>query len=147
MTRHHVDGSGAPATTVRDPLAYETELPGRGRLVQLGTPGPSEQKYSLSFQADDGLPPSDPVTMSWGTVEQIKDKAAPTPSIDAILDMVLLDLHRSDPKEWPYDGQGNKGLDQPSHQQDHHQVESLSHFFLLSTHTHLYYIFGWFPAT
>ena len=143
MTRHHVDGSGAPATAVRDPLAYETELPGRGRLVQLGTPGPSEQKYSLSFQADDGLPPSDPVTMSWGTVEQIKDKAAPTPSIDAILDMVpSYHLHRSDPKDWPYDGQGNKGLDQPSHQQEHHQVESLSPIFLLSTHTHLYYIFG-----
>ena len=49
-----VSGSGAAGS-------YEASLPGREQLVQLDTPGTADQKYNLSFQVVDNLPPSDPV--------------------------------------------------------------------------------------
>ena len=49
-----VSGSGAASS-------YEASLPGREQLVQLDTPGTADQKYNLSFQVVDNLPPSDPV--------------------------------------------------------------------------------------
>ena len=66
-------------------FSYEVTLPGKEESVQLETTGASDQKYNLSFQVVQGLPPSDPVTMSWGTIEKIRDKTYGTPPIDNIL--------------------------------------------------------------
>ena len=66
-------------------FSYEVSLPGKEESVQLETTGASDQKYNLSFQVVQGLPPSDPVTMSWGTIEKIRDKTYETPPIDDIL--------------------------------------------------------------
>lgn len=48
--------SGAPS-----PYEASLKLPGREELVQLDAPGTADQKYNLSFQVVDSLPPSDPV--------------------------------------------------------------------------------------
>jgi len=65
--------------------SYEVTLPGKEESVQLETTGASDQKYNLSFQVVQGLPPSDPVTMSWGTIEKVRNNKCEISSIDDIL--------------------------------------------------------------
>ena len=95
-------------------FSYEVTLPGKETSVQLETTGASDQKYNLSFQVVPGLPPSDPVTMSWGTIEKIRDKSYDTPPIDDILCHIsryakstgteerTLDITKESSKLWPY---------------------------------------------
>ena len=83
-------GTQKPASTFthvkeNDTFSYEVTLPGKEETVQLETTGASDQKYNLLFQVVPGLPPSDPVTMSWGTIEKIRNKTYETPSIDEVL--------------------------------------------------------------
>ena len=107
--------TAAAANTKENLFAYEVTLPGKEEAVQLETPGPSDQKYSLSFQVVQGLPPSDPVLMSWGTIEKIRDKSYETPSIDDVLSDIASYRKTSNPstcdisfqnkqssKLWPY---------------------------------------------
>jgi len=47
------------------------------------------------------LPPSDPVQMSWGIVERVRDKAFVTPSIDEILGN-LGESVKTTPNRWPF---------------------------------------------
>ena len=68
------------------PLQFE--LPGRERAVQLETLGPSDLKYSVAFKVVESLPPSDPIAMSWGIIEQVRERGDHVPPIDEIVRQV-----------------------------------------------------------
>ena len=98
------------SVSTKDTFAYEMPLPGREEAVQMETTGTSDQKYSLYFQVVQGLPPSDPVAMSWGTIERIRDKNYEAPSIDEILSNISSYrkgiLPNRGGKPWPYTDDG-----------------------------------------
>ncbi len=68
--------------------ALEVELRGRETPTQLETPQSADTKYHLSFQVAQDLPLSEPFVMSWGIIEQVRDKSAKIPPIDEIIENV-----------------------------------------------------------
>ena len=95
---------GAASAGHRSSLCYNVELPGRNAAVQLRTTGPSDQKYTLSFQVVEDVPPSDPVGMSWGTIEQVRDREYDPPPIDKVLSDVEKFKDGCGDKPWPFVG-------------------------------------------
>ena len=68
-----LQGGGGSYAAKSVPVQFE--LPGREKAVQLETLGPSDLKYSVAFKVAEGLPPSDPIPMSWGIIEQVREKS------------------------------------------------------------------------
>ena len=91
-------GGGSYAKSV--PVQFE--LPGREKAVQLETLGPSDLKYSVAFKVVEGLPPSDPIAMSWGIIEQVREKCDPVSSIDDIIRRVPSFAADSSKSTWPF---------------------------------------------
>ena len=90
-------GGGSYAKSV--PVQFE--LPGREKAVQLETLGPSDLKYSVAFKVVEGLPPSDPIAMSWGIIEQVREKCDLVPSIDEVIRQVP-SFADSSKSTWPF---------------------------------------------
>ena len=90
-------GGGSYAKSV--PAQFE--LPGREEAVQLETLGPSDLKYSIAFKVVEGLPPSDPIPMSWGIIEQVREKSDQVPSIDDVIRQVP-SFADSSKSRWPF---------------------------------------------
>ncbi len=87
----------------------DVDLPGRSVPVQLATAGASDQKYNVALKVADDLPASDPIGMSWGIIEQVRDQAdLGDPSLDEIIARIpkfgLLNLETS----WPFLGGGEQ---------------------------------------
>lgn len=59
----------------------------------------ADTKYNLSFKVDDNLPPSEPFLLSWGVIEQLRDKQYVAPSIDDIREEINK-MNQS--KKWPF---------------------------------------------
>ena len=57
-------------------------LDGGDRPVPLETAESPDTKYLLSFKVDEKLPASEPFLLSWGIVEQLRDKKYSVPTID-----------------------------------------------------------------
>ena len=86
----------------KDP-PVQVELPGKELPVQLETLGTSDQKYHIAFKVVDSLPPSEPIPMSWGIIEQVRDKQQDyVQKIDQIVrDIPTFGQYDCD-KRWPY---------------------------------------------
>ena len=66
-----------------EPGPRELEIRGLGNTQQLDISGAPENKFGLSFKFAPGLPPSSPpLNVSWGIVDQVRDKSTPVISID-----------------------------------------------------------------
>ena len=94
-------------------VPVHVSLPGCDIPVQLETLGTSDQKYNVAFKVVDELPPSDPIPMSWGVIEQVKNKEKYeiTESIEVILESITklnpwidekMKLNGEDEKQWPF---------------------------------------------
>ena len=60
--------------------------------------GTSDQKYNISFQVVDHLPPSDPITISWGIIEQVR-----IPENEIEIDEILENLENfQNEGDWPF---------------------------------------------
>ncbi len=82
----------------------EVELPGRDIPVQLDTGGPSDQKYNVSFKVADDLPTSEPIQMSWGLIERVREEQPVEMSCQ--IDQIVSDLPKlgllSLETRWPF---------------------------------------------
>ena len=94
-----LQGGGGPYAAKSSPVQFE--LPGREKAVQLETLGPSDLKYSVAFKVAEGLPPSDPIPMSWGIIEQVREKSDRIPSIDDVIRQVPSFADSSN-SAWPF---------------------------------------------
>ena len=64
----------------------QVSAPPLGASLQLDVPAPPETKFNLSFTASPSLPPSSPsLAVSWGIIDQVREKGRPLPSIDEVL--------------------------------------------------------------
>lgn len=79
-------------------------LPGREVPVQLETLGPSDQKYHVAFKVVDDLPPSEPVSMSWGIIEQVRGKEEAKMTIDEVVRAVpgYGTWEQQEDRRWPF---------------------------------------------
>ena len=81
----------------------QIELPGKELPVQLETLGPSDQKYQIAFKVVDTLPPSEPIPMSWGIIEQVREKQVDDQiGIDQIIREIPTFGQYDCEKRWPY---------------------------------------------
>ena len=80
--------------------ATEMILEGRNKPIPLEAYESPETKYQLSFRMDDKLPASEPFLLSWGIIEQIRDKDYASPSIDEILEEMK--DYSSKANTWPF---------------------------------------------
>lgn len=94
-----LQGGGGSYAAKSVPVQFE--LPGREKAVQLETLGPSDLKYSVAFKVAEGLPPSDPIPMSWGIIEQVREKSDQIPSIDDVIRQVP-SFADSSKSAWPF---------------------------------------------
>ena len=83
-------------------------LDGGDRPTPLETAESPDTKYLLSFKVDEKLPASEPFLLSWGIIEQLRDKKYVTPTIDeAIEDINKIQNSGSNDKSkntWPFVG-------------------------------------------
>ena len=98
-----------------DSVESEMILDGRDSVTTLETYESADTKYHLRFIVAKNLPPSEPVLLSWGIIEQVRDKSYNVGSIDCILE----ELHQTNQAitKWPFmDGltiEGHEINDQP----------------------------------
>lgn len=78
----------------------EMTLDGGDQPVTLETNDSPDTKYLLSFKVSDQLPASEPFLLSWGIIEQVKDKDYKVPSIDEAIQGIK-NLDQKD-NRWPY---------------------------------------------
>ena len=91
----------APGSAKDPPV--QVELPGKALPVQLETLGPSDQKYHIAFKVVDSLPPSEPIPMSWGISEQVREKQHDhVEDIDRIIREIPTYGQYDCEKRWPY---------------------------------------------
>jgi vacuolar protein sorting-associated protein 13B len=96
--------TSSSSSTVRS-APVQVQLPGREKAVQLETLGPSDLKYSIAFQVVDNLPPSDPIAMSWGIIEQVREREESTPAKtidDLVREISSYGEEESANSRWPY---------------------------------------------
>ena len=90
----------------------EMLLEGGDQPVPLETSDSPDTKYLLSFKVNEELPASEPFLLSWGIIEQIREKESKQPEIESILDQIEMQTTT----QWPFvDFKNSPGVfnDQP----------------------------------
>ena len=80
----------------------EMMLEGRDTPTALDTYHSPETKYQLSFKMDDKLPASEPFLLSWGIIEQVRDKDYQVPPIEQILSEIRQKYSKPHSSCWPF---------------------------------------------
>lgn len=83
-----VQAQKSPSASSSSGSVAEMVLEGRDRVTTLETGESPDTKYNLSFKVDEKLPASEPFLLSWGIIEQLRDKNYATPSIDQMIDEI-----------------------------------------------------------
>ena len=91
---------GLESTNAEQPC--EMILEGRDNPTALETYQSPETKYQLSFKMDDKLPASEPFLLSWGIIEQVRDKDYQVPPIEQILSDIEQKYTQSHSSCWPF---------------------------------------------
>ena len=84
-----------------DNVESDMLLEGRELLSTLETYESADTKYHLRFIVSKDLPPSEPVMLSWGIIEQVRNKNYHCQSIDTIL-KELHDTNQPSNAKWPF---------------------------------------------
>ena len=84
-----------------DNIESDMLLEGRELLSTLETYESADTKYHLRFIVSKDLPPSEPVMLSWGIIEQVRNKNYHCQSIDTIL-KELHDTNQPSNAKWPF---------------------------------------------
>lgn len=100
-------------------VTTEMTLHGQDVPTPLENHESADTKYNLSFQVADNLPPSEPFLLSWGIIEQVRDKNYKVPSIDSVReDISSFMIGKPDHHiKWPFTDNGlvlsDSGNEQP----------------------------------